>query len=80
MNDYQSIFNAATALPVADKLRLIDALSSLVPDDQPPSLGPEWAAEIRQRSDQIDQGLVTTRPWPEVREELRRRAAGNEAG
>ena len=73
MSDYQSVLTAASDLPVEDKLRLIDALASSVPDDQPPSLSDEWIAEINRRSDQIDRGEVSTVPWEDVRQDLQRR-------
>lgn len=73
MNDFESILSAASALPVADQLKLIDALSSGVPDDQPPARGPAWIAEINRRSDEIDRGEAVTQPWAEVKKRLRQK-------
>ena len=73
MSDYQSVFSAASELPVADRLRLIDALSASVPDDQPPALSDVWISEINRRSDEIDRGDVPTTAWQDVRQDLRRR-------
>ena len=73
MSDYQSILLAASELPVADRLRLVDALSASVPDDQPTSLSAEWLSEIDRRSDEIDKSAVQTIAWTDVRRELRRR-------
>ena len=73
MSDYQSILLAASELPVADRLRLVDALSASVPDDQPTSLSAEWLSEIDRRSDEIDKSAVQSIAWTDVRRELRRR-------
>ncbi|HZZ29373.1 MAG TPA: addiction module protein [Pirellulales bacterium] len=70
MNDYDSILAAASSMPIADQLRLIDELAASVPDDQPPTLSKQWLAEIERRSAEIDSGTVTTQPWPEVRQQL----------
>jgi len=70
MPDYKSILSAAAQLSVADRLRLIDELAASVPDDDPPSLSPEWLAEIERRSGEIDSGKVSTVPWAIVRERL----------
>jgi len=70
MPEYQDVFGDATQLSIKDQLRLIDDLASSVPDDQPPHLSPEWLAEIRRRSDEIDDGSVETESWTTVRERL----------
>ena len=73
MPDYKSILSAAAQLSVSDRLRLIDELAGSVPDDEPPSLSPEWLAEIERRSAEIDSGAVSAIPWEEVRQRLRKR-------
>jgi putative addiction module component (TIGR02574 family) len=73
MPDYKSILSAAAQLSVADRLRLIDELAASVPDDEPPSLSPEWLAEIERRSAELDAGAVAAVPWEEVRQRLRKR-------
>jgi putative addiction module component (TIGR02574 family) len=72
MSDYQSILAAAHALPVAERLRLIDALAASVPDDQPPTLSDEWLAEIDRRSGELETGDVQAISWDAVRDRLRR--------
>ena len=79
MTDYDSIFAAASNMPVVDRLRLIDDLAASVPDDQPPTLSQEWLDEIAQRSSEIDAGVVTTQPWLEVRKQLFSQAGLNGA-
>jgi len=74
MPDFNSVFSAASQLPVSDQLRLIDALAAHVPDDHPPSLSSAWVAEIESRTAEMDAGKVTTKPWTEVRRELFRKA------
>ena len=70
MSDYDSIFSAASQLPVDDRLRLIDDLASSVPDDQPPQLSDAWLREIARRSDEVDSGVVVTEDWADIRARL----------
>jgi putative addiction module component (TIGR02574 family) len=70
MSSFESILSAASQLPVTDRLRLIDALASSVPDDAPPSLSPEWLAEIERRSAEVDSGAYIPIPWDQVRRDL----------
>jgi putative addiction module component (TIGR02574 family) len=70
MSQFESVLSAASQLPVAERLQLIDALAATVPDDCPPTLSPEWLAEIRRRSAEIDAGAVKTIPWEQVRSEI----------
>ena len=79
MSSFESVLNAASQLPIADRLRLIDALASTVPDDAPPSLSPEWLAEIERRSAEIDSGACTTIPWEQVRSELFKKVGLNQS-
>lgn len=70
MTEYQHVLDNASQLPVDDRIRLIDALASSVPDDHPPSLSPEWLAEICRRSDEIESGAVETESWQDIRQRL----------
>ena len=70
MLDLDAIVSEASQLTVADRLRLIDQLAASVPDDQPPSLSEQWMAEIDRRSNEIDDGAVTTEPWDSIRSRL----------
>lgn len=70
MSNYESVFSAASQLPVSDRLRLIDDLASLVPDDQPPQLSDVWLSEINRRSSEIDSGAVATEDWADIRARL----------
>lgn len=78
MSGYDSILSAASQLPIADQLRLIDELAAAVPDDQPPSLSKEWFEEAERRSVEIESGAVETIPWEEVRPGLLKRAGMEE--
>ena len=70
MSSYESILSAAAQLPVGDRLRLIDALASSVPDDRPPHLSDDWIREIERRSDEIESGAVVTEDWADIRARL----------
>lgn len=70
MSSFESILSAASELPVPDRLRLIDALASSVPDDSPPSLSPEWLAEIERRAGEVDSSGCVPIPWDQVLRDL----------
>jgi putative addiction module component (TIGR02574 family) len=70
MSNYESVLSAASQLSVSDRLRLIDDLASLVPDDQPPQLSDAWLSEIDRRSSEIDSGAVATEDWADIRARL----------
>ena len=70
MSPYESVFTAATQLPVEERLRLISDLASTVPNDHPPTLSPEWQEEVSRRWDEIVNGKVATIPWETVRDEM----------
>ncbi len=72
--EFETILQAAIALPVPDRVQLVDALiSTLEPEDAAP-LDNALLAEIDRRSREIDAGAVTLVPWEEVKEQARRRA------
>ncbi len=73
MTDYQAILSAASQLPLADRLRLIEALAASVPDDLSLDLSAEWLSEIQSRSEEIDRGQVQTVSWQDAQQDLRRR-------
>lgn len=70
MAGYQDVFSSASQLSIEDRLRLIDALASTVPDDQPPSLSADWLTEIQRRSSEIDAGAVQMDEWSVIRGRL----------
>lgn len=73
MSEYESVFTAASQLPLADRLRLINDLAASVPDDQAPALSDEWLVEVEQRAAELDSGVVTAEPWSDVRERIFRK-------
>lgn len=70
VSEFDSVLSAASPLPVAERLRLIDELAATVPDDQPPSLSASWLAEIERRWTELESGAVAAVPWETVRENL----------
>ena len=70
MSDYESILTAAFQLPVTQRLQLIDALASSVPEDQPPQLSEDWLREIERRSDELESGAVVAESWEAIRARL----------
>lgn len=71
---YTSLLSAASQLPVADRLRLIDELTETLPELHCDSLSPEWQAEIERRSHEIDTGAAQLEDWESVRARLFQRA------
>jgi putative addiction module component (TIGR02574 family) len=66
----EQVIQAALALPVQERERVIDELViSCVPDKGPP-LDESWMAEIQRRSAELDAGLMTPIPWEEVKDGL----------
>lgn len=74
MSDYTSLLSAASQLPVADRLRLIDELTETLPELPSDSLSPEWQTEIERRSREIDAGTAQLEDWESVRARLFQRA------
>lgn len=74
MSDYTSLLSAASQLPVADRLRLIDELTETLPELPSDGLSPEWQAEIERRSREIDAGTAQLEDWESVRARLFQRA------
>jgi putative addiction module component (TIGR02574 family) len=74
MITFDEVFDAAQALPVSDRLRLIEALWEGVPQSDWPPPSEEWIAEAQRRSADYDAGTTTASSWPEVRERARRKA------
>jgi putative addiction module component (TIGR02574 family) len=73
MSDYTSLLSAASQLPVADRLRLIDELTETLPELYPEDVSPEWKAEIQRRSREIDDGTAQLEDWETVRARLYQR-------
>ena len=66
----EQVIEAALALPVQERERVIDELViSCAPADGT-LLDETWMAEIQRRSAEFDAGLVTPIPWETVRASL----------
>ena len=61
------VLKLAKALSPDEQKELIDSLQEPFDDL---GLDPEFIKEINRRSDEIDAGLATGRPWSEIRKEL----------
>ena len=63
----QAIFDAALALPEAERALLVERLlESLSPEPQEPT-EEEFFAELERRRAEVEQGLIKPVPWSEVR-------------
>jgi putative addiction module component (TIGR02574 family) len=74
MSTFQDILVAAQALPTSERVQLIGALWNTVSPEDWASPSDAWIDEIRRRSQEIDEGTMTSRPWNEVRERARQKA------
>jgi putative addiction module component (TIGR02574 family) len=77
MATFTDVFDAAQALPLADQLRLIDAIWDSVvdrPQQEWPRPSEEWIGEAQRRSAECDAGTMSASPWPDVLARARRKA------
>jgi putative addiction module component (TIGR02574 family) len=74
MATFDDVWDAARDLPLADRVRLIDALWESLPTGAGTAPNEEWVAEAQRRSAEVDAGRMPAAPWPEVRRRARRKA------
>ncbi len=67
----EQIVQAALALPISDRERVIEELESSFANGELAPLNAEWQAKIEHRSAEIDAGTVKCIPWEEVQADLR---------
>jgi putative addiction module component (TIGR02574 family) len=71
--DYDSLLADAIRLPVADRIKLAEALWETVPVESLPPLTDAWLEEVKRRSAEYDSGTAETIPWEQVRADALRR-------
>jgi putative addiction module component (TIGR02574 family) len=74
MATFDDVLDAAQDLPAPDRARLIDALWESMEPEEWPGPSEEWIAEAQRRSAEYDAGSMSASPWPEVRQQARRKA------
>jgi putative addiction module component (TIGR02574 family) len=67
---FETILQAALALPEMQRVLLIDELVESLPPDTGPYSDEEMLAELERRHAEVEQGLVETIPWEDVRRQL----------
>jgi putative addiction module component (TIGR02574 family) len=71
MNDrFQTILDAALALPEAERVFLIDELMESLPPDTGPLSDEEMLAELERRHAEVEKDPSIAIPWPEVKRRL----------
>jgi putative addiction module component (TIGR02574 family) len=74
MTTFNDVFDAAQALPVAEQLRLIEALWEHLPENEWPMPDEAWVAEAQRRSAAYDAGTMPASAWPDVQARSRTKA------
>jgi putative addiction module component (TIGR02574 family) len=74
MPTFQDVLDGARTLTPVDRSRLVDALWEDVSPADWPLPSDEWIAEAQRRSAAFDQGLMSAKPWTEVRDRARQKA------
>jgi putative addiction module component (TIGR02574 family) len=69
MQSFESILGAAEQLPIADQLRLIEAIWNSVPPEVEIPLHPDWVLELTERVARLENGTAKTIPWETIRQE-----------
>lgn len=72
----ETVFQAAMALPDADRVELVARLVESLEPRRDPEVEAAWRAEIGRRLRSIDEGDAEFTTWPEVRDRLRSRLDG----
>jgi putative addiction module component (TIGR02574 family) len=68
--DQKTLFEKALELPEDARVRLVEDLLASLPPDVEAGEDDEFLAELRRRSDEIDQGKAELIPWEQLRREL----------
>jgi putative addiction module component (TIGR02574 family) len=72
--DVAALLEEALALPAKDRTALAEALLVSLDGHAEDDTAAAWKAETERRVKELDEGTVTTIPWPEVRRRLFDRA------
>ena len=67
---FDQVFQAALALPEAERVQLVDSLIASFPTEVDSPLDERWTQEIARRSAEIDAGTADLVPWEQVRKEI----------
>jgi len=73
MIDFDRTLSELTALPVADRLRVVESLWDSIPAETPLPISPEQREEIRRRIAAYERAPDNTLTWGEVLDRLRDR-------
>ena len=66
-NQTQIVFDAAMALPEAERLLLVERLMQNLPPEEDSSTDEEFAAELNRRWEEFQQDPSTAVPWDKVK-------------
>jgi len=69
----EDILHNAMRLSITERAKLAAALLASLDGEPEDDVETAWAAEIQRRVERVRSGRAKGRPWPEVRERLKRR-------
>ena len=72
MIDIDQTLTELTALPVLDRLRVVESLWDSIPDDGPVEISPDQRAELMRRLDSLERSPEQLLTWEEVLNRLGR--------
>ena len=70
----KKVIDAALELPVSQKAKVVEELLATLEGEPDKDVDAAWAAEIEQRTRQIDRGEVLPVSWSRVKKSASRRA------
>lgn len=74
MSAYHDVLDSARGLPPEERVQLMVELWDSVSPEDWPQPSDAWMEEVQRRSKLIDEGRMSTAPWSEVKERVRRKA------
>ncbi len=70
----EQLLQATLALPEEDRLEFLEAISQSLQQPGLPPLDESWRSVIKQRSEELRSGKVSTVPWSKVKQQAREQA------
>src|SRR5687767_3068168 len=76
----EQLFQKVMTLPVKQRVQLAEAVLDASQTGEEFVIHPAWKEELERRSKLVDSGEMSTSPWSEVKERVRRHLEGKSDG